>query len=194
MHRDDDLARIARQNGAGRSALVKLPGLGWPHAHVLKAVGDLAMELWECRLTLADVVERLSLMTSYSHQQVDATLDALAERGYLYADAAPGNPETMLHLMPKGLDEYCYRYVPGYSSARLDVLGLISRDIGCDIHELARRTGHPALLIEHILDGAHAEGLLRVVKHGQFIRVTEVRPQLRRLVAGATPRLRATGS
>ena len=161
------------------------PGLDWPQTFVLKAVGDLAMELWECRLTLADVAERLAVTIRMSRRQIEDALGPLSERGYLFADDAPGNPEIVLHLMLRGLNEYCYRFVRGYGSARLDVLRLICQDIGADVHELARRTGHPALLIEHILDGAQSEGLLRISKHGQYITVTEVRPQLRRTVSGA---------
>jgi hypothetical protein len=168
-----------------RAPIGKLPGLDWQQTYVLKAAGDLAMELWDCRLTLTDVAERLALKTGIGRRQIEAALGPLSERGYLHADDAPGHPETLLLLMPKGLDEYCYRFVHGYGSARLDVLRLICQDIVCDVHELARRTGHAALLIEHILDGAQAERLLRLAKHGQYIRVTEVRPQLRRLVSGA---------
>ena len=177
------------QHGIG-----KLPGLDWPQTFVLRAAGDLAMELWETRLTLFDVQERLSLKTAIARRQIEAALGPLSEHGYLHADSAPGNPETMLLLMPKGLDEYIYRFVRGYGNARLDVLRLVSKDIGCDVHELSRRTGHPSLLIEHILDGAERQSLLRLSKRGQYITVTQIMPQLRREVAGAAPRLRATGS
>jgi hypothetical protein len=181
----DEHRRTGRQPSTSRAPIGKLPGLDWQQTYVLKATGDLAMELWECRLTLSDVAERLALKTGISRRQIEQALGPLSERGYLHADDAPGHPEIMLQLMPNGLDEYCYRFVRGYGSARLDVLRMICKDVGYDVHELARRTGHPALLIEHILDGAQAEGLLRVMKHGQYVRVTEIRPQLRRIVSGA---------
>ena len=182
---DYERARMGQQPLASRAAIGKLPGLDWTQTYVLKAAGDLAMRDWELRLTLDDLAHHLAKMTHISRRQIEDALGPLSERGYLFADDAPDNPEIVLHLMLRGLNEYCYRFVRGYGSARMDVLRLICQDKGCDVHELPRRTGYPSLLIEHILDGAQSEGLLRVAKHGQYIVVTEIRPQLRRMVSGA---------
>ena len=44
------------------------------------------------------------------------------------------------------------------------------------------------LLMEHVLDVAAANGLLRISKHGHYITVRDVSVQLRRLISGALPR------
>jgi hypothetical protein len=168
-----------------RAALGRLPGLTWPQTFVVKAACDLAMELWERRLTLDDVAERLASTTNISRQQIQQALEPLRDCGYLYADDAPGNSEVMLQLMPKGLDQYCDRLLPGYPRISREVLTIACQDVGVDVVELAHRVGQPELLVEHILEGAHDRGLLRLRKNGQYIVVEEVRPHLRRWLSGA---------
>ena len=161
------------------------PGLNWLQTYAFKAVGDEAMYLWERRLTLTQVAERLALLTPISRQQIEAALGPIERAGYVYADDAPGNPDIVLTLSAKGLDEYCHRFITGYGNVRLAILKLVCQDPGADVHEIAQRTGHPGLLVEHTLDVAQSMRLLRVTKHGQYITVSEIAPQLRRMVSGA---------
>jgi hypothetical protein len=167
-----------------RAMIGRAAGLDWVQTFVLKAACDVAMVLWERRLTLDQVEERLGVTTRISRQQIVAALGPLCDRGYLIADDAPGNPEIVVHLTDRGLEEYCYRFVGTYGSIRQDVFTLVCQEAGVDVHEIARRTGQSALLVEHILDVAQRMALLRASKRGQYIVVTEIMPQLRRLISG----------
>jgi len=152
---------------------------------VLKAAGDEAMYLWDRRLTLDQVEARLARATHISRRQIEASLQPLSTCGYLYADDDPHNPEIVLQLTEKGLDEYCYRFVGAVDRIRQEIFRLVCQDVGIDVHEIARRTEQSGLLVEHILDVAQRMALLRVVKKGQYIVVTAVTPQLLRLISGA---------
>jgi hypothetical protein len=160
-------------------------GLDWVETCVLRAAGDEALYLWDRRLSLGQVEARLARATQISRQKIEDALRALSDCGYLYADAAPGNPETLLQLMPKGLEEYCYRFVQAYGRISRDVLSLVCQDEGADVVELAHRSGQPELLVEHVLDVAEGRGLLRLDRIGHYVVVREVRPHLRRWVSGA---------
>jgi hypothetical protein len=167
-----------------RATIGRPAGLDWVQTCVFKAACDVAMDLWERRLTLDRVEARLAVM-GIRRAAIHEALEPLDRHGYVYADDAPGNPQIVLLVTDKAIEEYCYRFVATYGRARLDVLRLVCQDLGCDVHEMARRTGHAPLLIEHVLDVAQRESLLRVSKQGQYIVVTEVKPQLRRMVSGA---------
>jgi hypothetical protein len=185
MHQRDEQARMNRQPGASRAMLGRPAGLDWPQTFVLKAAGDLALELWERRLTLDQVEHRLAVSTRLSRSQIEASLDPLRERGYLYADDDPDNPEIVLALMPKGLEEYCQRFVQGYRGIGPAVLKILLQDPGLDVVGLAHRSGRPELLVEHVLDMAASQGLLRVKRTGDYaLVVTWISPQLRRWIAG----------
>ena len=174
MHQHDDRVRVGRS-----------PGLDWVQTCVLRAAGDEAMYLWDRRLTLDGVVVRLARATHISRQQVEDSLAALDAHGYLYADDDPHNPEIVLHVTEKGLEEYCYRFVGAFDRIRQDIFRLVCQDVGIDVHEIAGRVGQSGLLVEHILDVAQRVALLRLSKNGQYIVVTAVMPQLRRLISGA---------
>jgi hypothetical protein len=152
---------------------------------VLRAAGDEAMHLWDRRLSLDQVQARLARATHISREQIEESLRPLSASGYLYADDDPHNPEIVLHLTAKGLDEYCYRFVGAVDRIRQDIFRLVCRDVGIDVHEIAGRVGQSGLLVEHVLDVAQSMALLRVSKTGQYIVVTAVTPQLRRLISGA---------
>jgi hypothetical protein len=174
MRQQDDHVRVGRS-----------PGLDWVQTCVLRAAGDEAMYLWDHRLTLDGVAARLARATQISRAQAEDSLSALDAHGYLYADDDPHNPEIVLHLTDKGLDEYCYRFVGGIDRIRQEIFKLVCQDVGIDVHEIAGRTGQSGLLVEHILEVAQRMTLLRVSKRGQYIVVTAVMPQLRRLISGA---------
>lgn len=174
MHQHDDHARIGRS-----------PGLDWVQTCVLKAAGDEAMYLWDRRLSLDQVAARLARATQISRRQIEAALQPLSACGYLYADDDPHNPEIVLHLTEKGLDEYCYRFVGAVDRIRQEIFRLVCQDVGIDVHEIAGRIGQPGLLVEHVLDVAQRMTLVRLSKQGQYIVVTAVMPQLRRLISGA---------
>ena len=174
MHQLDDHAR------RGRS-----PGLDWIQTCVLRAAGDEAMDSWERRLSLDQVEARLARATHISRRQIEDALGPLNACDYLYADDDPHNPEIVLLLTDKGLDEYCYRFVAAVDRIRQEIFRLVCQDVGVDVHEIAGRTGQSGLLVEHILDVAQRMALLRISKTGQYIVVREVSPQLRRLISGA---------
>jgi hypothetical protein len=174
MRQHDDHVRVGRS-----------PGLDWVQTCVLRAAGDEAMYLWDRRLTLDGVAARLAQATSISRKQIEDSLVALDAHGYLYADDDPHNPEIVLHLTEKGLDEYCYRFVGGVDSIRQEIFKLVCQEVGIDVHEIASKTAQSGLLVEYILDVAQRMALLRVSKQGQYIVVTAVMPQLRRLISGA---------
>jgi hypothetical protein len=176
---------MERQPAASRAMIGRPPGLDWVQTCVLKATCDVAMELWERRLTLDQVVERLAIVTSISRAQIVASLGPLCERGYLIADDAPGNPEIVVHLTRQGLAEYCARFVTGYGQIEVDILKLVCRDSGADVVELAHRSRQAELLVEHVLETAEGHGLLRLTRTGQYVVVRDVMPQLRRWVSGA---------
>jgi hypothetical protein len=160
-------------------------GLDWVQTCVLKAACDVARRLADRRLTLDQVQEHLAPATHISREQIEATLGPLCERGYLVADDDPHNPEIVIQVMRKGLEEYCYRFVRGYGRINLDVLRRACQDVGADVVELAHRSGEDELLVEHILDVAEGTGLLRLSRSGPYTVVTEIKPQLRRLISGA---------
>ena len=70
-------------------------GLDWVETCVLKAAGDVAIGLWERRLTLDQVAARLAVMGIARAAIVDA-LEPLGRCGYVYADDAPENPQIVL--------------------------------------------------------------------------------------------------
>ena len=174
-----------RRPKVSRAAIGCATGLDWVQTCVLKAAGDEAMYLWDRRLSLDQIEARLARATRISRKQIEASLQPLSAFGYLYADDAPGNPAIVLHLTEKGLDEYCYRFVGTLDRIRKDVFRLVCQDVGIDVHEIAGKTGQSSLLVEHILDVAQRMALLRLSKQGQYIVVTAVMPQLRRLISGA---------
>jgi hypothetical protein len=176
---------MERRPVASRAAVGRATGLDWVSTYVLKAAGDAAMALWDRRLTLDQVEERLAAPTRLSRKQIEGALGPLVARGYLTADEAPGNPETVVQVLSKGLEEYCYRFVPGYARLSRDVLGLVCQDAGADVVGLAQRSGQAELLVEHVLVIAEGHGLLRLGGTGQYVVVQEVRPQLRRWISGA---------
>lgn len=185
MDRGEELARTEREPVASRAAVGRATGLDWVATYVLKAAGDAAMALWDRRLTLDQVEERLVAPTTISRRQIEGSLDRLVACGYLIADEAPGNPEIVVHVTRGGLEEYGYRFVPGYGRVSRDILSLVCQDAGADVVALAARSGHPELLVEHVLVIAEGHGLLRLGGTGQYVVVQEVRPQLRRWVSGA---------
>jgi hypothetical protein len=184
MQHDDEHARIHHQPDARRAARVRATGLDWVQTFVLKAVGDIAMEYWDRRLTVGHVAALLTAL-GIGRRQVESALDPLAALGYVFADDAPGNPEIVLLLTTKGLEEYCYRFVQRYGTIGPEILKLVCQDASRDVAELARLSGQPELLVEHVLDMAEGNGLLRLRKRGQYIVVEEVRPHLRRWLSGA---------
>ena len=127
-----------------RAMIGRPPGLDWPQTFVLKAAGDVAMERWERRLTLDQVAHRLAVTTRIARRQIEAALGPLGAGDYLYADDAPENPEIVLTLTSKGLEEYCYRFVQGYGRVSLEVLAFVCRDPAPDVAELARLAGRPS--------------------------------------------------
>jgi hypothetical protein len=168
-----------------RATIGRPPGLDWVQTCVLKAACDVAMSLWERRLTLGQVAVRLASATRISHKQVEASLGPLCDAGYLFADDDPHNPEIVLHVTRNGLEAYCYRLVPEYGRISRDILRLVCREPGADVVELAHRSGQPELLVEHVLEIAEGHGLLRLARNGQYVVVQDVRPQLRRWISGA---------
>jgi hypothetical protein len=185
MHHHDEQAPTDRQPGPSRAMVGRPPGLDWPQTFVLKAAGDLALELWERRLTLDQVEHRLAVTTRISRTQIEAALDPLVERGYLVADDGYENADIVLTLMPKGLEEYCQHFVQGYRSIGPAILKLVCHDPWLDVTGLSHRAGRPELLVEHVLDVAANQGLLRVKHTGEYaLVVTWISPQLRRWLAG----------
>lgn len=185
MHQDDEHARRECQPIASRAGIGRVAGLDWISTYVLKAAGDAAMALWDRRLTLDQVDERLSAATRISRRKIEASLGPLCDHGYLSADDAPGNPQVVLHLTAKGLDAYCRQLVPGYGRIEHEILRQACQDVGVDVCEIARRTGRAELLVEYVLDMAAGKGLLRLARNGHYIVVKNVSPQLRRWVSGA---------
>jgi hypothetical protein len=185
MHHGDAQTRTHRQANVSRAAFGRPPGLSWSQTFVLKAVGDVALDLWERRLSLYDVIERLARTTNLSREQIDQALGPLQECGYLSADDAPGNAAVIVHLMPKGLEHYCTRLIPEYQRISREILAVACQDVGIDLVELAHRSGRPELLVEHVLDTAEHNGMVRLKRRGQYIVVEEVRPHLRRWLSGA---------
>ncbi len=175
---------MRRPPGADRATVIRLPGLTSQQTCVLKAIGSLAMEYRERRLTVGHVTVPLAGM-GIGRRQVEHALDPLAAHGYLYADDAPGNPEIMLLLTDKGLDAYCQAFVRDYRRIGPEILRLLCQDMQRDVMELARLSGHPELLVEHVLDDAQAQGLIRAKKQGHYIVVTWISPHLRRWLSGA---------
>ena len=168
-----------------RARVGRLPGLDWVQTCVFRAAGDAAMDHWDRRLALDQVEARLARATRITRRQIEDALGPLSACGYLYADDDPHNPEIVLHLTDKGLDEYCYRFVAAVDRVRQEIFRLACQDVGIDVHELAGRTGQSGLLVEHILDAAQQMALLRISKTGQYIVVREVSAQVRRLISGA---------
>lgn len=173
-----------RPPSTNRATVSPPPGLTWPQTYVLKAVGDLAMAYWDRRLTMGHVTVKLA-GTGIGRRQVEGALDPLAAHGHVYADDAPGNPEIMLLLTAKGLEAYCQTFVREYRRIGPLILRLVCQDMQRDVLELARLSGQPELLVEHVLDDAHARGYLRLRKQGQYIVVTWIGPHLRRWLSGA---------
>lgn len=167
-----------------RAALGRPPGLDWVQTFVLKAVGDVAMAYWDRRLTVGQVVVTLA-GTGIERGEVESALDPLGTHGYVFVDDAPGNPEVMLLLTTKGLEAYCQTFVRDFRRIGPEILKLICQDVRRDVLELARLSEQPELLVEHVLEDAHARGLLRLRKRGHSIVVEEVRPHLRRWLSGA---------
>lgn len=185
MHQDDDYARGEHQPIASRAGIARVPGLDRIPTYVLKAVGDVVLMLGDRRLTLDQVEEWLAAATRISSRQVEASLGPLCDSGYLRADSAPGNPQTVLHLTPEGLDAYCRHLVPNYGRVERDVLQIACQEIGVDAYEISRRTGRAELLVEHVLSDAEGNGHLRLSRTGQYVVVKDVSPQLRRWISGA---------
>jgi hypothetical protein len=184
-HQDEDTARVGRQPVVSRAMIGRVPGLSWIETYVLKAICDVAMGTWERRLTLDQVEAPLTCLTHISRDQVEQSLESLKRLKYVYADDAPSNPEIVLTLTPQGLEAYCRHLTREYDHVAVDILRLVCQDPGADVVELAHRTGQFELLIDHVLDVAHENGMLRVARNGQYIVVKEVRPQLRRWISGA---------
>lgn len=185
MDQDDGQDKRERQPIASRVGIGRIAGLDWISIYALKAAGDVAMALWDRRLTLDQVDERLSAATRISRRKIEASLEPLCEQGYLRADDAPGNPQIVLHLTVKGLDAYCRQLVPSFGRIEREALRQACRDIGIDVCEISRRTGQAELLVEHVLCEAERHGDLRLGGTGHYIVVKEVSPQLRRWVSGA---------
>jgi hypothetical protein len=184
MQHDDEQAPTGRPPEAGRATVSRPAGLDWVQTFVLKAVGDLAMECWDRRLTVGHVAVRLA-DTGIERRQVEDALDPLGALGYMFADDAPGNPEILLLLTAKGLEAYCQTFVRDFRRVGPEILKLVCQDQRRDLMELARLSGQPELLVEHVLDDAEGNGLLRLRKQGQYVTVEEVRPHLRRWLSGA---------
>jgi hypothetical protein len=184
MRHDDEHLWIMHLSNVSRAELGLPPGLTRQQAFVLKAIGDVAMKLWDRRLPLYDVIERLARI-NIARQQVEKALGPLRDCGYVYADDAPGNSDVILHLMPEGLDQYCTRLVPDYRRISKEILTVACQDEGIDVVELAHRSGRDELLVEHVLEDARARGDLRLDRVGQYIVVKWISPQLRRWLSGA---------
>ena len=86
----EDRARPDRRPSTSRATLACATGLDWIQTYVLKAACDVAMGLWERRLTLDQVEGRLARATEISRRQIEASLDRLVACGYLVADEAVG--------------------------------------------------------------------------------------------------------
>jgi hypothetical protein len=185
QYQDEGSARRDRLPVVSRAMIGRATGLDWVQTCVLKAACDVARRICDRRLTLDQVQEHLALATQISRAQIEAALGPLCARGYLIADDDPHNPEIVVHVMRKALEEYCYRFVRGYGRINLDLLRLACQGVGVDAAELAHRSGHDELLVEHVLAVAAGNGLLRLVRSGPNAVVTEIKPQLRRLVSGA---------
>ena len=185
MHHHDEHARSERQPTPSRAGTGRVAGLDWTATYVLKAAGDVAMALWDRRLTLDQVEERLAAATRISRKKIEASLGPLADQGYLTADDAPGNPEIVLQLLPKGLDAYCCHLVPSFGRIQREILLQACQDVRIDVCEIARRMEQADLLVEHVLREAERHGDLRLGGTGHYIVVEEVSSQLRRWVSGA---------
>lgn len=183
QHRDEHAAKGGRP-AVDRATVSPPPGLTWPQTYVLKAVGDLAMAYWDRRLTVGHALVPLAGL-GIGRRQVERALDPLAAHGYVFADDAPGNPEIVLLLTAKGLEAYCQTFVREYRRIGPEILRLVCQDIQRDVLELARLSGQPDLLVEHVLDDAHSRGYLRLKKQGQYIVVTWISSHLRRWLSGA---------
>lgn len=184
MHRENEHTPARHTPPAGRAAVSRPVGLDWVQTFVLKAVGDLAMAYWDRRLTVGHVLVPLAGM-GIERRLVESALDPLSAHGYVFADDAPGNPEIVLLLTAKGLEAYCQTFVRDFRRVGPEILKLLCQDVRRDVVELAGLSGQPELLVEHVLDDAHARGLLRLKKRDHYIVVEEVRPHLRRWLSGA---------
>ena len=185
QYRDEGSARRERQPTVSQAMIGRATGLDWVQTCVLKAACDVARRICDRRLTLDQVQEHLACATHISREQIEAALGPLCARGYLIADDDPHNPEIVIHVMRKGLEEYCYRFVRAYGRINRTILQLACQGVGVDTAELAHRSGHDELLVEHVLDVAAGNGLLRLVRSGPNAVVAEIKTQLRRLVSGA---------
>src|SRR5687768_9770096 len=73
------------------------PGLNGTQTRVLQAACDEAIRLGTLRLTVRDIVGRLSWMKDPA-QTVDGSLDQLVKRQYLIVDDQPELAETVIHV------------------------------------------------------------------------------------------------
>ena len=179
--RDD--SRPSGGHGGSRLRVGPIGALTWPQTYVLKAICDVALRVGDYRLTVGQVEDQL-LMLGISRAEILTALDPIIAAGYIALDDGPEICDAVIQVMRPGLEAYAYTFVRDYGVIRHKVWGLAAGNDGRDAYELASLAGQPELLVEHILDIAQDAGLLRLARRGYHTVVAEVRPQLRRLVAG----------
>ena len=160
------------------------PGLNGMQTRVLQAACDEAIRLGALRLTVREIVARLSWMKEPA-QAVDGSLDQLVERRYLVVDDQPELAETVIHVTRTGFEAYATRFVDGYALLSSRALGwLAANGPGYNALDVAHACGISEFLATHILEMAEESALIRLTRHSHYMVVSEVFPQLRWQMSG----------
>jgi hypothetical protein len=160
------------------------PGLNGTQTRVLQAACDEAIRLGTLRLTVREIVARLSWMSDPA-QAVEGALDQLMTRRYLIVDEQPELAETVIHVTRDGFEAYATRFVDGYALLSSRVLGwLAANGPGYNALDIAHACGVSEILATHILEMAEQSALIRLTRYSHYAVVSEVRSQLRRQMSG----------
>ena len=181
--RRDDNPGPSREPSSSRLRIGRIGSLTWTETCVLKAACDVALRIGEWRLSVDQIEDQLTML-GITRDRIEAALDPIFSAGYISLDDAPENSDVVVHILKAGFEAYAYTFLRDYGVIQHKVWSLVARGAGSDAYELASLADQPELLVDHILDRAQDAGLLRLSRRGYYTVVTEVRPQLRRLVSG----------
>jgi hypothetical protein len=160
------------------------PGLNGTQTRVLQAACDEAIRLGTLRLTVRDIVGRLSWMKDPA-QTVAGSLDQLVKRRYLVVDDQPELAEAVIHVTLAGFQEYAIRFVDGYAELSSRALSwLAANGAGYNALDVAHACGISEFLVTHILEMAEASASIRLSRYPHYLVVSEVLPQLRWQMSG----------
>jgi hypothetical protein len=160
------------------------PGLNGTQTRVLQAACDEAIRLGTVRLTVREIVARLSWMKDPA-EAVDGSLDQLVKRRYLVVDEQPELAETVIHVTRTGFEAYASRFVDGYAVLSSRALSwLAANGAGYNALDVAHACGITEFLATHILEMAEDSALIRLTRHSHYTVVSDVLPQLRWQISG----------